>query len=429
MPVRLTLEQLKEKLRLKNPNIIIESNEYYNRETSLQLRCLREGCNHTWYKKAKMLNRKVICPECENSRLLSVDKIRDYVESMGFKFVTASNIDDGAKCKIEIICPNGHIIHTSWGSFAYQKCRCNKGKCNVTGEKLRRSKEEIIKEIEMNGYKVVDGQQEYENTKSKITLICKNNHRWTVSYNHFLKVRECPDCDGFRRPYTYEEVKEIFQKEGCKLLEYEYKDTRTQMNYQCVCGSNRYKIRLHDFLRGVRCKRCANTESRSFDEIQALFKERGHTLLETENMGSRYPHAYQCKCGNTSSITISNLLRGVSCMECYLKSNRGENHPNYNPKLTLQERQKNRKYYEYQIWRRSVYERDKYTCQSCGDKTGGNLEAHHLDGHDWCKDKRTDVNNGITLCNKCHMDFHKMYGYKGSTREKFNAWLIKRVRS
>lgn len=60
MPKKLTFEQLKEKLKRKNPNIMIISNEYQNRETFLELRCLRKNCNHVWFKKAKMLNRKVI---------------------------------------------------------------------------------------------------------------------------------------------------------------------------------------------------------------------------------------------------------------------------------------------------------------------------------------------------------------------------------
>ena len=70
----------------------------------------------------------------------------------------------------------------------------------------------------------------------------------------------------------------------------------------------------------------------------------------------------------------------------------------------------------YIKWRESVYKRDKYTCQNCGDNTGGNLEAHHIkpmseilddykiktvDGALNCK-KLWETNNGQTLCNKCH---------------------------
>jgi hypothetical protein len=56
----------------------------------------------------------------------------------------------------------------------------------------------------------------------------------------------------------------------------------------------------------------------------------------------------------------------------------------------------------YDAWRTSVFERDHYTCQECGDSTGGNLEAHHI--HEFAKypDERFVVENGKTLCLKCH---------------------------
>jgi len=67
----------------------------------------------------------------------------------------------------------------------------------------------------------------------------------------------------------------------------------------------------------------------------------------------------------------------------------------------------------YSEWRLKVYQRDNYTCQCCGDDSGGNLNAHHLDGYNWCKEKRINVNNGITLCDKCHTkdkdSFHNIY--------------------
>lgn len=90
---------------------------------------------------------------------------------------------------------------------------------------------------------------------------------------------------------------------------------------------------------------------------------------------------------------------------------KGEESPKWNPNLTDEERMIKRAYPEYTEWRTQVFERDKYTCQICGDNKGGNLVAHHLNGYHWDKKARVDINNGVTLCERCHNDFHSIYGY------------------
>lgn len=88
-----------------------------------------------------------------------------------------------------------------------------------------------------------------------------------------------------------------------------------------------------------------------------------------------------------------------------------EENPRWNPDLTDEDRLDTRNYNEYYKWRRLVFERDNYICQVCKDDQGGNLTAHHLNGYHWDKTGRTDVNNGVTLCEPCHKKFHRIYGY------------------
>jgi hypothetical protein len=52
-------------------------------------------------------------------------------------------------------------------------------------------------------------------------------------------------------------------------------------------------------------------------------------------------------------------------------------------------------------WRNKVFKRDDYTCQICHSK-GGYLEAHHIKPFAYFPDLRFDINNGKTLCRKCH---------------------------
>lgn len=57
---------------------------------------------------------------------------------------------------------------------------------------------------------------------------------------------------------------------------------------------------------------------------------------------------------------------------------------------------------EYAAWRRSVFTRDKYTCQGCG-QVGGKLHADHIEPFAVAVSRRFDVDNGRTLCVPCHM--------------------------
>ena len=102
----------------------------------------------------------------------------------------------------------------------------------------------------------------------------------------------------------------------------------------------------------------------------------------------------------------------------------GKLNPWYNPNLTDEERISNRDYIEYTKWRDEVYKRDNYTCQRCG-KRQGDINAHHLNGYDTFKEQRVDVNNGVTLCNVCHKEFHSLYGYGNNTKEQYNEWISK----
>jgi hypothetical protein len=101
----------------------------------------------------------------------------------------------------------------------------------------------------------------------------------------------------------------------------------------------------------------------------------------------------------------------------------GENNPSYNPNLTDEERIYGRYIPNYKEWRRAVYERDNYKCQCCGKSISGHLVAHHLYNYAEHKDMRTDINNGITLCEYCHKEFHDHYGYRENTKEQFKKFI------
>ena len=60
---------------------------------------------------------------------------------------------------------------------------------------------------------------------------------------------------------------------------------------------------------------------------------------------------------------------------------------------------------EYKAWRVSVVARDEYQCTKCGSEE--ELHAHHIEKVSEVPNKIMDMDNGITLCGKCHREIHK----------------------
>lgn len=106
-----------------------------------------------------------------------------------------------------------------------------------------------------------------------------------------------------------------------------------------------------------------------------------------------------------SNGVMRKIVGSAEWREKVSEVNRGSKHWNWKggiTPITLQERSNLR----LKEWRRLVFARDNYTCQSCGDRSRKDhpvtLNAHHI--HRWNEnpDMRYDVKNGLTLCYICH---------------------------
>ena len=69
-----------------------------------------------------------------------------------------------------------------------------------------------------------------------------------------------------------------------------------------------------------------------------------------------------------------------------------------------------RQSWEFKEWRKKVFEIDKYTCQNKQCNQNGRIHPHHIYNFADYESLRFEVDNGITLCRDCHMEFHKIYG-------------------
>ena len=116
-----------------------------------------------------------------------------------------------------------------------------------------------------------------------------------------------------------------------------------------------------------------------------------------------------CECGGSAVVTTDNLRSGNSrscgCVRMYT----GEKSARWDVSRSAEDRERGRNEKMAKAWRESVYLHNNYTCQGCGQR-GGDLNAHHVIPYAEDKRLRYVPSNGITLCVKCHREFHNLHG-------------------
>jgi len=279
--------------------------------------------------------------------------------------------------------------------------------------------------------------EEFKNSNMSIKYKCKIcGHESKVSLGNVLLGRGCKVCKRKKladeQRYDYEYVYNYFKEQGCELLSKEYINCISPtLEYICHCGETNITSFASFFNNNYHCRYCrgkiiSEKKTFSYKYVKNIFKENNCELLEDTYTGHSQLLKYKCECGNIDYKDFEHFQRGQRCDECAKKKKieklSGENGSNWNPNLTDEERKIKRAYPEYREWVKSIFEKDDYTCQKCGVR-GSKLNAHHKDSYHWCKERRLDINNGVTLCEICHKEFHSIYGRHDNTEQQYNDWI------
>jgi len=291
---------------------------------------------------------------------------------------------------------------------------------------------DVKKVFDERGFTLLD--ENYINSETPMQYICKCGNESKMSYKNAKKGRSCAKCgrnsaSKKKRKFDFTFIENHFKNNGCTLLSTDYvsfrKETAEKLDYICKCGNQSTISWYQAYYSGTNCSNCRTLraiEARTkytIEDVKKLFDEQGKTLLEDSFTNSSTPLKYLCKCGNLSHITLNNFFKGKDCRTC---GNNKISEMMKSPHITDEEREELRKTREYKEWRISVYRRDNFTCQCCGS-VGKELNAHHIQNFADHREVRTEISNGITLCLSCHIDFHKTYGKRRTTREQLNEFL------
>lgn len=150
------------------------------------------------------------------------------------------------------------------------------------------------------------------------------------------------------------------------------------------------------------------------------FKEKAMSTM-MERYGSEwYTQTEECKERYKQTCLEKYGVEYFLQCEEIQKMRTGENNPNW--KGGYEHHHDKRNTPEYRVWRKSIFERDDYTCQKCG-KRGHRLNAHHIHNYATNEKLRFDESNGITLCEECHKEFHHVNGYLNTDEKQLYNFI------
>ena len=199
---------------------------------------------------------------------------------------------------------------------------------------------------------------------------------------------------------------------------------KPKWNVVCACGTCTVVLGARLVGGVTRSCGCLRKEILSRPKINLLGQRFGKLLVvaRAANRGNQI-HYWEvlCDCGSRKVVCGRNLLtkstRSCGCnsktaISIFAKTRIGSLNPNWNPRLTQKDRDRNRLGTPTQKrWAASsqqVRRRDHATCLVCG--APNSTHVHHLEPWATYRDLRYNPANLVTLCKECHNQFHQLYG-------------------
>ena len=405
------------KLAFEYRGFTLLAQEYKNAEHKLDFIC-SNGHHHSinWHS----FKKGVGCAICSHTaKKLDFEVIKEAFKSRGCKLLTQEYLN--TRQTLDCICSEGHEFSTTWSRF-----RLGSGCSTCAGIRRRKTYEEVKALFEARGYTLLTQPDKYERaTDGKLDYICPQGHQHSITWGAFSMGQGCLYCSG-RALNTIEYIREQFELKGYQLLTEYYENSYQKLEFICP-DNHRWSMRWDHFQhRGVQCAVCAGNAKIDYQQVKDYIESSGYKLMTVE---SDYKNTVNkltvlCPDGHTYKVSFKQFChRDTRCRQCLIINNRGERHPRWNPNLTNEERVNNRmRLGEQAAWRIEVFRRDDRICQICGYK-GDKINAHHLYSYNAYHSLRSDTDNGITLCEDCHIKFHKFYGYGNNTKEQFLEFI------
>ena len=157
----------------------------------------------------------------------------------------------------------------------------------------------------------------YVSSQDPMDSICPKGHRTTKTFGNMSQGHTtCRVCSG-RPEYKIEDIKIVLEKDGYQLLSDTYIDNKSNLRAICPEG-HEWNFAWADFnVAKARCGECFGTHRKTIEEVSAIFKKEGYTLI-TENY-ERLGQKLQTICpeGHSYPVSLANFKwSGSRCKDC-----------------------------------------------------------------------------------------------------------------
>lgn len=240
---------------------------------------------------------------------------------------------------------------------------------------MRKLTIEFVREsFKKEGYELLS--DEYTNGK-KLLYRCPNNHEHTIIWGNWQQGNRCVYCSN-RPPITIDKVRLSFEKYDYTLLTDIYENCSKKLSYICRNG-HRHSISYNNWKIGNRCPYCAGLNRKSIEEVRSSFESEGYILLTNEYINCNQKLHSVCSNGHDYFVTWDNWNhRNSRCKTCADIKNSGENHPNWKGGISFEPYCEVWKDKEYKF---DIMERDNNMCLNpyCFHISDSLLSIHHID--------------------------------------------------
>lgn len=277
--IKISYDDVKTFIEEKGSTLKTLKKDYKGVKQKLEIVC--GECNSEALKTFMAFKKSHMCKSCSHHRSKTgitkseaFSDVEKFFKENGCVLISDVSDYKNHGSELEYLCPDNHHCKTTTNRFKAGH------RCKECDNNTRRDYEKIQKRFEKFGHKLITTKEEYKNKAQYLSFVCAkcdqlNSVTWNTARGESWSCCKLCTRDKFR--YDYDFVKVYFEKNGCQLLETEYKSINDKLSFKCACG-NHGKTTFKHFRQGRRCTYCSlerteKTNVERYGEKNVMFNQ------------------------------------------------------------------------------------------------------------------------------------------------------------